>query len=243
MITLTEEELFEFIKCPARYDAIYNGSMVPTEKVTVSSLLSTVSQFFFSGLMEGKVRTTNELKRKWDKICEDNQSFMTGQMCLEGMGQIMRMYHWAHGEELMIADIGSTYGFHVENGEKRVFFQGKMGAISFTKAKEPCLLDLDWKKQTPLQPMIDMKLKYTLDAYAALNIYGKSLGIKVHHVKGDKDYYTSRREEDFNRMRAAIISVAKSKELKLFYPRESALCTSCDLINYCKLWKLPMRKD
>ena len=41
-----------------------------------------------------------------------------------------------------------------------------------------------------------MKLKYTLDSYAFKKLYNKDIGVKFHHVKSDRDYFTFRIEDD-----------------------------------------------
>lgn len=236
-IEITEDQLLDFIRCPVRYDSIYNAKFIPQGQPSLSFYLKKIENAFFAMLMDGQAPSMDFLKRRWDQICEENPDYLTPQKCIEGIGQIAKLYRWAERQELMIADMNSMYRLEFRSGSLLVILSGRMGTVAFSKKREPYLLEIDFSNRMPIQPMMDMKLIYTIHCKAAFEMYGKKFGIKMHYVKLNKDLYTMRNESDFGRLAATVINVAKSRELGLYYPRESVFCTTCDMLNFCKVWR------
>ena len=69
---LTETQIFDYIKCPLRYDSQYNLKIVPENHPSFAQLLNVATSAFLLSLMSDKVMSTGLLKRKWDIICETN---------------------------------------------------------------------------------------------------------------------------------------------------------------------------
>lgn len=236
---LTEEQLFNFMRCPIRYDAIWNKHLITAKEDTTTALLRKETNHFLIQLMNGKVMSTESLKNRWDRACEGSPS-MTPQRNLEGFDKLMRMYRWAADEQLVVGDINIPYTlpFWSDSLGGAFDFQGQIACIAMgAHAKKPCLLYLDYDNRLPDQAFIDMKLKYTLDAWAARKLTGKKLGTKIHHVKSGKDFFTMREIMDFQRMATVITNVMESIHLSLYYPRESVMCKQCDMLNFCRVWK------
>lgn len=236
--TLTEEQLFEYIKCPIRYDAIYNKHMITGEEPSMQKYLGKIATYFLMQLMDGTVVSTDILKRKWDKLSEQHPDYITPQRNLEGIDKLMRFYRWAENEELIVGDVSIPYELTLREDDDLLDFRGEITTIAVGKhGQKPYLLYLDFGNRFPDQAMLDMKLKYSLDSYATAKTTGKQLGIKVHHVKKDKDFFVMRSAMDYARMKKILFNVAKSIYHGLYYPRENVMCSNCDMINLCRIWK------
>ena len=161
---LTEKQLFDFMKCPVYYDSIHNKNLPVATPLSMKHLLEKVTSYFFINLMSGKVLSTENLKRKWDRLCEDNMTYMTPQRCLEGLGLIIKMYLWAQNEEFMIADMKTPYTITIKSSWGIINLNGEIAVISVDRnGKNPQLLITDFSNKYPNQSILDMKLKYTLD--------------------------------------------------------------------------------
>ena len=234
---LTETQLFDYIKCPLRYDSQYNLKIVPENHPSFAQLLNVATSAFFFGLMNGKVMSTGLLKRKWDAVCEANQDIISPQKCLEGLSALLNMYRWAENEQLMISDLKIPFTY---TGVPNVLISGEIeGAIVPVKRKKFEILYMDYGYRYPDQALIDTKLKYTLDWVAFHDLFPKQklAGIRIHHVKTSKDWYTVRAKEDILRLREAVRNIAVSIKNRLFYPRENVMCSSCDMKLYCRAWR------
>lgn len=234
---LTEKEFFDYLKCPIHYDTIHNKHFSPPGVVSLSSLLGHVAASFYTGLLNGKILSPNDLKRRWDRLCETHSDYMTQQRCLDGMGQILKMYRWAEKEELRIADRTIPYVLTINGKHGITDFRGSIDTVAVNKDNSFYLLTLDFGNKYPTQSFLDMKLKLSLDSYAFNTVYNRCAGIKVHNVKHDKDFFSIRGNDDYARLCTAIDNVAYCVKEKIFYPRENAFCPSCDLIHFCRAWK------
>lgn len=234
---ITELQLLNYLRCPIEYDYRYNKNIYLEEKVSMVKALNLISTYFYMNLINGKVLSTSALKRKWDSICSKHR--LSPQQCVEGLGQIMKMYMWANNEELLVQSTDIAYSFVVNiKPKKYIDFNGEITTtVAIDKTGEPYLLITDFSNKNPNQSVLDIKLKYTLDCYAYYKIYNKKLNIKLHHVKTNKDYFTTRGNEDFNKLEITIRNVANSILDNIYYPRESVLCGSCNYINFCKAWR------
>lgn len=236
-IVFTEEQFFHYVHCPIHYDTIYNKKFSPAKNINMNALLCRVAKSFYTRLLEGAVMPTSEIKKRWDKLCEQNQDIITPQKGLDGLGQLMKMYTWAEKVQLRIVDQDIPYSMllHGKDG-MLIDFRGHIDTIAMDKDNKLYILVLDFGNRYPQQSYIDMKMKFSLDSLAFDKVYNKIAGIKVHHVKNDKDFYSLRKKEDYARIEKAIGNVVFAVKNELFYPRETVFCTSCDLIHFCKAW-------
>lgn len=234
---ITEEELFSYIKCPINYEITYIRKFTPKETVSMNVLLNKVFKVFCTHLMNGKIMSTNDLKIKWDRICESYPEYINPQRSLDGLGLLMKMWNWAAEVELQIIDMGLPYTIGSKFQDKVIELDGCIGIIAKDLMQNFYLLDMDFGNKYTEQAFLDMKLKYTIDCYAFKELYNKDLHVKIHNVKNNKDFFTDRHEDDFKRMKATIANVGGSVLNKMFYPRETSFCKSCNLLNFCKMWK------
>lgn len=239
MAELTEEELFDFIRCPIRYDAIRNKRIITGQEDSMPRYLEKVAHWFFLQLMNGVVPATSKLKQKWDKLCEQHSDYITPQKNLEGVDKLMKLFRWAEDEQLVVGDTDIPYEYAIKDERGVVSFRGEIGTVAqaLKRSPKPFLLYLDFGNKYPDQAMLDMKLKYTLDSYAIAELSNKCLGIKIHHVKSGNDFYTMRQAQDYERMKKVVANVARSIQQKLYYPRENVMCANCDMENFCRIWK------
>lgn len=236
-MVISEQQLFDYMKCPALYDFKYNKSIRIYEQVSIPKLLSGIANYFYFSIMNGKVPTSNDLKRKWDSVCTNNADYIDAKKNIEGMGSIINMFRWAQDERLIVADINSAYRLTFIHENKPVELVGSMGTILLTANNKYELLVTDFSSKLPDQTLIDMKLKYSLDCLAFSKTYNKEIsGVRVHNIKNNKDFYSSRFDDDLKRFESSLINVVKSIRENIYYPRESTLCGPCAVKEYCKVW-------
>lgn len=230
---LTEQQIFDYIFCPAKYQMKYIRGQELAEAVTMQKLISKVSKYFYFNLLNGKVCSMNELKSKWDSVCQQYPYYMDGKKNLDGYGKIISLVRWAANEEINVGDVDQSYRIVIDNIE----VSGSIETILVKKDRKIEILYTSFADKLPDQYEVDMKLKYTMDAFAFATIYNHAIdGLRVHSIKDNKDYYSYRTEPDYTRLKDTIRSVAKGIENNIFYPRENNLCTVCTSREYCKYW-------
>lgn len=233
IINITDKQLFDYITCPAYYDMKYNKGIKTEEKVTMQKLLDKVTRYFFTNLLNKRICTMDELKRKWDKVCEQNKDFINSKRNLEGMNYIINFARWAANNNIVLADFESDYTIRV--GDTSV--KGTLGPVAALPGRKCELLSPRFSSREPEQNDIDKKLKYTLDCLAFKEAYNHSISaVKVIHHKNNKEFITNRTQLDYDRLTSTINGVANGIQAKAFYPRESVFCSNCDLKLYCKYW-------
>ena len=229
---ITEQQLFDYIHCPALFEMKYLRQVPLEEPVSSSKLLNKVAKYFYLNLLNGKICTTSELKKKWDSVCQGQEGQISGKAIMEGISLIMKLYNWAANEQAVVLDIDTPYTIKIGDTE----LVGNLGTILAAPNNKFELLVTDFSSRLPDQTLVDMKLKYTLEAYAFHQVYNKFIdGIRIHSVKHARDFYTSRSDGDFKRLEAAIRNVGKSIEDGVYYPREG-MCSTCPAKGYCKYW-------
>lgn len=231
---LTEQQLFEYIFCPARYDIKFNKKIDIEEHISMPILLNKVSRYFFVNLLNGKIPSIQELKSKWDSICTANLERVDAKTNIEGWGLIINMINWASRNKIVVLDMDTMYNISIGDVE----LSGQMGTILAAGNNKMELFVPNFSNKTPDQTEVDMKLKYTVDMYAFEKTYNRELqGIHIKTFKNDKDLYSYRTHPDFIRLEDTITGVANGIKANAFYPRENVLCGSCRAREYCKYWQ------
>lgn len=231
-VTLTEQQFFDYMACPAMFEMKYIKKIPISEPISTPKLLSKIAKYFYINLLNGKICTNNELKRKWDSICQSHEGEITSKQVMDGISFIMKLALWAQNQRLVVLDMDTRYNIRVGDTE----LVGNLGTILSAPNNQYELLITDFSSRMPDQTLINMKLKYTLDAYAFNKVHGKFVdGVKVHSVKFDKDFFSSRTDGDFKRLETAIRNVGKSITEGLYYPREG-MCSTCTGKDFCKYW-------
>lgn len=230
---ITEHQLFDYIYCPTKYHIKYCMGIDLKEEVSLAKLLKQVTNYFFINLNNGTIPSYNQVKKKWDVIAEKNE--LDGQKVLQGWGYLMKFMQWAETNKIIVGDVESAYTIKIDNN---ILVHGNIETILVTPQRKIELLNVVYNTRLPDQIDIDMKLKYTLDYLGFKSIYNKNADIiKVHSVKHNTTFLTTRTEPDITRIEDTIRSVAKSIDNNLFYPRESSFCSTCAAKQYCKYWR------
>lgn len=236
-MVINEQQLFDYITCPAMYDVKHNKHIQIGETVSTAKLLNKVAKYFYVNLLNGKVPSSNDLKKKWDSVCNQYIDYVDSKKSLEGMGLIMKLLQWAGSEEIIVVDIDSPYRLMFKSNIGPIELIGDMGAILSLPNNKYELLITDFSNKIPDQTIVDMKLKYTLDSYAFQGVYNRQVdGIRVRNVKNAKDFLTFRSQDDYRRLEQTVANVATCISQNLYYPRESIMCASCNAKEYCKVW-------
>ncbi len=238
---LTEHELFDYISCPIYYDLKYNSKLNFKPIPTMNRLLNQVVNGFAANMMNDRILSPYHLKVQWDGICGRNQNYITEAKAIEGLKQINQFYSWASNTQLNIVDIGGKYILRqVLNNENILEYEGYLDIIAVPAQKKALeLLRVSFSNKPPEQAILDLDLKIGLDHAGFNNIYKHPLlGCRVHHIKSNKDFYTTRdTPTETKRALATIKNVYLCIRNKLFYPRQNPLCVSCQAKDFCRAWQ------
>ena len=233
---LTERQFYDYMKCPIYYQGGYQYGLTPIDQPSMNKLLNKVAHAFCAQLAAQVVLSRRDVEKMWDRVCKQNSEYITDKKVVDGITALMQFYRWAEDKQLMIGSTDIPYSI-IFNQENPIELIGKISTIAVTPDKKMELLVLDFERKTPDRAVMDMKLKYTLDAFAFKQLMNKDIGIHVHHVRSAQDYYTFRANDDFLRLESAVKTIGRCIEEKIFYPRENAFCSSCDMRNYCRAWR------
>ena len=228
---ITEQQLFDYIECPAIYHIKYNMKIDIPEEIHLSKLLNSVSNFFYLNLLNGKIPTYNQIKKKWDALCE--QYKLDNKKVITGWGYVLKLIEWCENNKICVADVSSNY--MISLGEDQLI--GNIETILVTPQKQIELFYTNFSEKALDPILIDMKLKYGLDALGFYTLYNKMPDIqKILSVKYNEVLLTNRTQPDITRVRDTIQNVINCIKNNLFYPRESAFCKTCPAKQYCKYW-------
>lgn len=232
-MNITEDQLFDYIKCPAFYDMKYNKNFKTEEYKSVNEFLKPVANFYFTSIFNKRVPSGAELKGKWDTICRKNPIHIDTKKNIEGMGLLINLERWGNNNKLYLAEFNTGYTVKIGDIEVR----GTIGPVQATMDKQLILIDPKFVARCPEQSEIDRKLKYTLDCLAFKEAYKHEINaIKVVHIKNLVEMYTTRDRLDFDRLESTVKGVVNGIESDVYYPRETSFCNSCSLKQYCKYW-------
>lgn len=195
--------------------------------------------------MNGNVMTVGTLKKKWDMLCSKYEDMFSPAKTVEGFGLLMKMYQWAQTEQICVSAMSVPLMYSINDGDSKIIIRGETSGALCPKPNNKNkfeLLKLDFSSKLPDQAILNTKIKFTLDWFSLQKQMpdGTELsGIRIRSVKYAKDFYTTRGEEDFKRMKESFKSIAKCIDNKLYYPRETVMCSSCDIKLYCAAWRGP----
>ena len=234
-MSITEQQLFDYMFCPVKYYLKYKSKIVVQEEVTINKLLTQITKYFYNSVANGKLPTLKQMQTKLDSLCEANKETITPKKSIEMWGQVYNFYNWACDNQIAVIDTDTKYVITL--GEHIV--EGTMSPIALTPAKKLELLIVNFSTRIPDQIEIDTKTKYTLDIMAFNNSNSdmKIDAARIHLLKQNKDLYTTRNNNDYERLNSTVNNIAKSIQNELYYPKETHMCTSCNYRNYCRAWK------
>lgn len=235
-ITLTEQQFFDYIFCPCKYDLKYNRKISTSNPVTINGLLNQVSKFFYMHVLNNlKTPSLNMLTAKFESLFQTNSDVLSVKQYNEGLFLLRNFYNWACDSQIAVIDPDIKYIIN-HNG---TILEGIMNPIAINKDKHLEFLIMNYSSRVPEQLEVDTKLKYSLDmlAFNDSSKDHKIDGIRIHNVKSSKDLVTSRNQTDYDRLLSTIDGVSKGISNNIYYPRESYMCSTCSYKHYCRGWK------
>lgn len=230
---ITENQMFDYITCPAYYDMKYNKKINVQKSPTMQRLLDNVTSYFYSNLLNKRVCSMDELKRKWDSVCKNNEEHINSKRNLEGMNYIVNFARWVSENKIVLVDFESDYVIRIDDIE----VYGTIGPVAALPGRKCELIVNRFSNREPDQYDLDKKLKYTLDCYAFKEAYNHNIdAIRLIHFKNKKEFTSVRNQTDYDRLEATIKGVANGIRSESFYPRESSFCSSCEMKHFCRFW-------
>lgn len=224
------------MKCPVYFDGIYNRHLSAFENISVPLLLNKVAKFFYANLMNGDVVSTSKIKSIWDRYCKKYPDYITPQKCLDGLNLLMKLYQWAKKNELIIAGMSTSYRLFFHGSKIDIGYNGSIETVAMQKNGKLEILVTDFHNKMPDQYLLDMKLKFTLDSLGYSMTHGENIGVHIHHVNTDKDFFTFRGRDDIKRAKNVVENIAYCIHNKIFYPHENVFCVGCDMKHFCRGW-------
>lgn len=232
---LTEQQMFDYMYCPAKYDMKHNRHIILAEEMTIPKILNQVCKYFYVYVLNNrKTPTLNQLVNKYESIYKPYCDIISEKKYTEGLFLLRNFYNWACSNTIAVIDSDIKYMIT----HKNILLEGIMNPVAINKNKKLEFLLMNFSNKIPEQQELDMKIKHTIDimAFNDSNKDHKIVATKVHHVKSGKDFITGRSQMDYDRLTATMENVAKGIENKIFYPRETPLCNSCAYRHYCRGW-------
>lgn len=235
-LKITEQQFFDYIKCPALYDMKYNKRIVLSDEQFLNNKLKAVARFFFMIILTKlKAPSFNSLSTKFENLCREDIDLIDNKKYIDSLFKLQNFYNWACDKKIAVFDLDTKYEIPCDNA----VFEGVMNPVAINNKKQIEFLDLNFSSRNTDQLSADNKLKYSIDMFAfnTIHIDQKAYGIKIHDVKSNKDILTFRDKNDYDRAISAINNVATGIINNVYYPRESHMCTSCAYKNFCKGWR------
>lgn len=233
---ITEQQFFDYIYCPLKYDLKYNKNIVINDNTTVKSLLLQVTKFFYMYVINNlKTPTFNIITNKFESLYKPYADTISSKQYNDGLFLLRNFYNWACNNQIAVIDSDIRYIIT----QKDIVLEGVMNPIAINANKQLEFLIMDFGNKTLDQLEIDTKLKYSIDmlAFNDSNKEHTIMATKIHNVKSSKDYITTRNQNDYDRLLSAIEGVANGIRNNIFYPRETFMCQSCSYKHYCRGWR------
>lgn len=231
---IKEKELFEYIKCPIRYELIHKGNILNDKKTFKTMCYEAINSYINATVNDMKADATT-LKRKWDSIAQSgiNDGILTPKKVLDGWGMIYRTYEYIKNNNITFLDVNTTYNLEFPNAKASLI--GTLPPL-IDKGDYIEIFIICFDRQIPDRLELDSKLKHTIDSYAIKKMFNKEV-IITYYIPAINDTLTTlRNSKDYIRLNNIIYNVSKSIEQDIIFPRENFLCNSCVARHLCKSW-------
>jgi hypothetical protein len=233
---ITEQQFFDYISCPLKYDMKYNKGIVIDDKFSVNNILIKVTNYFYMYVINNlKTPSMNQLTTKFESLIKPYMNIISNKQYTDALFLLRNFYNWACSNKIAVIDSDVKYLFS-HNGN---IIEGVLNPIAINKDKNLEFLIMNFSNRVPDQLEIDTKLKYSLDmlAFNSSNKDKKIYASKIHCVKQNKDFTTTRNENDYSRLLSTIDNVCKGIENNIYFPHETHMCQQCQYRNLCRGWK------
>lgn len=238
---IKERELFEYIKCPIRYQLIHKGNILNDKKTFKNMCYETINSYINASLNDMKADVVS-LKKKWDTIAQNgvNDGILTPKKVLDGWGLIYRTYEYIKYNNINFLDVNTTY--NLEFPEAKASLTGILPPL-IDKGSHIEIFVVCFDKQIPDRLEIDSKLKHTIDAYAIKKMFKKDTVITYYIPSYNDTLITLRNSKDFKKLDNIIYNISKCMQQDIIYPRENFLCNTCAARHLCKSWTGAKEKE
>ena len=232
VVRLNDEQLLDYIKCPNFFNLRYLSRIPYQKPKTFHTLVNEIVEAYMIQLFNGKVMSMDKAKKLWDKQIDNYPVIVnTEKKVLEGMGLITQIDRYCKKNQVLVADVNTTYSMAFPGN---AIIEGSTGIVRLNNKKFELFIP-EFSQTKPDQTLLDMSLKYTLKIYILnkLSPDANITNLRVYHVKSGNEYTSYRSKKDFDRLEKTIATVAKAIRNEIFYPREDYTCPQCLYKNYC----------
>ena len=233
---ISEKDFLNYIKCPLYYKLEANGHNLA--KDSYNSYLHQVAEQYLNRLSSvpllGEFNQENFVKKKWDKICMENQNIILPKQCIQGWGYLYRLIEYFKNPNVELLDTSITYLISPEGGKH-----------SLTGILDPIVkcgdfyttLIISFSDKLPESYVMDMNLKHTIDAYALNQLIPDVQHVTTYHsFRSNAEKDTLRFGDQFKRLENILDVIGTCIEQDLIYPRNSFGCSSCQMRGLCDKW-------
>ena len=234
LIELTEEQLEQYIRCPNLFYIRSVNGILSKKQTTIRSITEKYRDRMFYTLMDGKIPDIDSVLIEFSKECMEHKYPVTHRDVQKASNQLVILFNWLVSNRVQIGDIGTPFEITFPNAN--VIIKGTFGAIRYVNDKLE-LLSVDFSTRDPSQDLVDISIRYTLQAYAVHKLVRKYdlscihvLTVRYNRVQELLSY---RDRTSFERLEKTVQSVATGLRNSVFYPRETFECMQCPVRSYC----------
>jgi hypothetical protein len=246
------------MECPMKYHLVFDHKVPyhqPIREKFNECMRKTILFFYYSLLNENQI-TQEKLKQKWGQlwftyispegmalrnervILSNTPADAVRKLELEGASMVINFYR--QNQTKRVLPIAVDYSYRIPIGNHVLV--DSLELIRQVKDGEKDVVEVVDFKTSEYKPDIFMTthdLKLTMQVYAYRRLFKmKEQRILYHFLKGGKEIYSYRDDDEMKRFEMTVIAVANAIEKKLFYPNYSYLCNSCTLRMECDNHKL-----
>ena len=249
MIDLTEQQFFDYIRCPALYDMKYNHKLLINKPVTIKDILQKATLAYYNLTIQ-RVQNNESpvsfktLTKKYESFYKPYKDIFNKDDYIEGLMALQNFFDYMESIKLAVFNINSAYKITY----KDVSLQGILNPIAVNQKKQLEFLIMNYSNRTPDTLEGELKLKYTIDQLAfnksnrdlqvnGLRIHTIKKVKKVKKVKKDTDLLIAKNDNDFNRFYSTLYNVGQAIQNNIYFVRDDHMCSSCLYRHQCKAWK------
>ena len=228
-MVLTEKAFFDFLYCSLYFYCKY-GLKVPLNHINAlnNCIMGTI-KFFYSGLLNGQVKTYKQIQSKWDALA--SEAGLDNKQLIVGWGKVVKIIEWSKANQIIVGDVNCKYTYSSTNHT----IEAQIDFVLIHKNHDIEILYFDLSDRRLNELDEHKKLKYALDYFGFEKLYGKSpTRIKIYQPKHDEEIIIQLLQDDQRRLTSVIQNVGESIKQKLYVPRETFLCNSCLAKSYCR---------
>lgn len=231
-MTLTTEQLFDFLYCPLFFHTKHILKVPMKNHKEINHYIDTTIKYFYCGILNNELYSYRDIQSKWDtqvkSLNSDSKAIITG------WEKVVKIIEWSKAKKIIIADMNCQY--HFASGQH--LLQGVIDYVAICPNKEIELIYFDLSDKIVNKTDTQHKLKYVMDFFGFQKVYDKMPSrIRIFHVKSGEDSIIIPDQHDYARLTAVVKNTLSIVEQSLYTPRETVLCNSCLANVYCRFFK------